>query len=269
MLAYKAIEFVKRDLRIQASYKFAFMLELFSSIFPIISFYFVSKLIRKDGAESLGQYGGDYFPFVMVGVALTQYFLIALRTFADTLRRSQMTGCLEAILSTRTSPRIVILCSSLYGFFMKTFHIILVFVLGSVLLGVSLGKANFLSAILLLLATIATFSSLGIFSASLILILKRGDPIEWIFGSLCVLFGGAFFPIEVMPDWMQRIASLLPITYALDGMRLAVLQGHTISMLSTQFVVLSGMAVVLLPLSVWSFTRAVEKSRRDGSLLHY
>lgn len=269
MSVQKVAAFIKRDFIIESSYKFAFVFEVLTSVFPVLSFYFVARLVGSAGSESLAKYGGEYFPFAMIGVAFSQYFMLALGTFAATIRRSQMAGCLEAMLSTRTSPQTVIILSSLYSFIAKLVHIAIVFALAALFLGVDFGRANVLSSALVLLFTVLTFSSMGIFSAAIIVVLKKGDPIEWIFGSLSTLLGGALFPVSLLPSWAQRAASALPITYALDAMRLAILRGHTIIQLWRQIAVMAGMSVVLLPLSVWCFSLAVEKGRRDGSLMHY
>lgn len=269
MLGHKAIAFIRRDFIIESSYKFAFAFEILTTIVPVLSFYFIARLVRND-SPPLAKYGpGGYFPFAMIGVALTQYFMLALRTFADTVRRSQMAGCLEAMLSTRTRPETVILLSSLYSFLMKLFHVVLVFALSGWLLGVDFRQANFLSAAVVLVLTVVAFASLGILSAAVIVVLKKGDPIEWVLGSLSSLLGGAFFPVTVLPGWLQHVATALPTTHALEGMRLAVLRGYSIAGIWPQVAVLSGMALALAPLSVWTFSLAVEKGRRDGSLMHY
>ncbi|MCP4549325.1 MAG: ABC transporter permease, partial [bacterium] len=76
-------------------------------------------------------------------------------------------------------------------------------------------------------------------------------------------------PVAVMPDWMQLAAKLLPITYALEAMRRALFEGQSLRDLWLPLTVLAAMAVVLLPASLWAFSQAVEKGRRDGSLVQY
>ncbi len=265
----KAAAFIRRDYTIESSYKFAFVLQFISAVSPVLSFFFISKLVSGQPNGPLAKYGGEYFPFVVIGLAFSQYFMTALRTFAGTIRRGQMAGCLEAMLSTKTRPATVILMSSLYSFFMKSTHIFVILLISWALLGVDFGQANFFSACIVLVLSIVSFSSLGIFSAAFITVLKKGDPIEWILGTLGSLLGGAMFPVELLPSWLRPVSAILPITHALDAMRLAMLEGHSIIQLWKQLAVLGGMAVVLLPLSVWSFSLAVEKGRRDGSLTHY
>jgi ABC-2 type transport system permease protein len=265
----KTIAFVKRDFQIESSYKLAFLFQILMSLFPVFSFYFIAKLLAGgEDTAYLERYGGDYFAFVLVGIALGQYFTAALRTFATSVRRAQTTGVLEAILSTQTSPQEVILYSAAYSFVVSTFHVAVVFA-GGWAFGVDYHGANLLSVLVTLLLTMAAFSGLGILSATAIVILKKGDPIELLLGTASTLLGGAFFPIGVMPDGLQMIAKALPITYALEAMRLAILSGHSLRQLWAPLAVLSAMALVILPVSLWAFSLAVERGRREGSLIQY
>jgi ABC-2 type transport system permease protein len=56
--------------------------------------------------------------------------------------------------------------------------------------GVDRGNANLFDAMIILILTIICFCSLGIISASFIMIFKRGDPVNWVFGSVSALLGG-------------------------------------------------------------------------------
>ncbi len=68
------------------------------------------------------------------------------------------------------------------------------------------GRVNPLSLLATLVLTIAAFSGLGLLSATAIVLLKKGDPIELLIGSTSSLLGGAFFPVVVMPEWLQGLA---------------------------------------------------------------
>ena len=65
-------------------------------------------------------------------------------------------------------------------------------------------------------------TSVGIIAASFIMVLKRGDPVTLLIlarsaAGRCLLSG------QLMPQWLQKLSWLLPITYSLDGMRRALL----------------------------------------------
>ena len=120
-----------------------------------------------------------------------------------------------------------------------------------------------------MLLTLVSFSSIGIIAASFVMVLKRGDPIAWFFNTLSGFLGGVYYPIEVMPGWMRWMAGWLPITYALQAMRLALLQGATIQSLLPQMLTLAAFSLVLFPLSLLAFQYAVRRAKYEGSLSHY
>ena len=72
-----------------------------------------------------------------------------------------------------------------------------------------------------------------------------------------------------MPGWLQWVARLLPISYALHGMRLALLTGARWAELLPDILTLILFCVILFPLSILTFRYAVERARRDGSLAQY
>ena len=136
-------------------------------------------------------------------------------------------------------------------------------------LSVNFAQANLASVILILLLTVIVFSSLGIIAASFIMVLKRGDPIAWVFNAISSFLGGVYYPITVLPAPLQFLAGLLPITYALEALRQALLNGATIAELSLQILALAIFCLVLLPVSLVAFRLAVRQAKIDGSLTHY
>ena len=206
---------------------------------------------------------------MLIGIAFSGYFGVGLSGFANGLRQAQTTGTLEAMLSAPTSLSAIILSSAQWDYFMTTLRVLVYLLVGGLFLGVNFGQSNYGAALLVLALTVISFSSLGILAASFIMVLKRGNPVTWLFGTTTTLLGGIYYPISVMPLWLQWVANLLPVTYALRAMRLALLQGKSLTDLLADILVLTGFCVVLLPLSLLTFRLAVRRARKDGSLTHY
>ncbi|WP_305064522.1 ABC transporter permease [Methanococcoides sp.] len=237
-------------------------------LFSILTFYFVSKLVGGAGTVHLEPYGGDYFSFVLIGIAFSGYLMTTLRSFSESIRGEQMMGTLEAMLVTPTDSSAIVTLSSLWSFIFMSFRVLMYLVIG-ILLGVDMSNANVPAALIILVLTIICFGSIGILSASFIMVLKRGDPINMFFMSTSELFGGVLFPISVLPEWLQTISYLLPITYSLSGMRHALLQGYSLSDLIPEIIPLAIFSVVLVPLGLFSFRYAVKRAKMDGSLVQY
>jgi ABC-2 type transport system permease protein len=265
----KAAAFIRRDFRIESSYKFNFALKALDSMMILFFFYFLSKLVEKGEAGSLGRYGGNYLAFVVIGLAFARYFQLTLRMFSDSIRMAQVTGCLEAMLSSQTDSLTIVLMSSLYGLISGAVQLLLILLVGGVVMGVDFSQMNILATVVVFGLSIVTFVAFGVLSAAAILWLKKGDPLTWILGGMGSMLGGAFFPVDVLPVWLQKLSIVIPITYSLDALRLTMLQGCGLGKVMNPVLVLSLMALVLLPLSLAVFAAMVRKGRKEGSLMQY
>ena len=267
MIARKLLAFLKRDFLIESTYKISFFMDVIDALLPLLIFYFLSRLI--DAARLPGVGAAGYFPFVLVGLAVSQYFTSALETFSSAVSRVQMSGCLEAMLSSRTRPAVIIIYSSVYSFFYSFIHLLLTFIFAAVLFKVKFHAAAIPAALVIFVLAASAFSGLGIISAAIILISKKGNPLQWLFGSAMSFLSGVFFPVELFPGWLQKIAAFSPLKHALDGVRAVLFNGTGLRELWHSVLFLAVMAAVLVPLGIWSFQTAVARGRRDGSLMKY
>jgi ABC-2 type transport system permease protein len=269
LFASKASAFIKRDFINEISYRFAFLLQLLVIFLPILTFFFLGELFEGAAVSHLERYGGNYFSFILIGFAFSNYLQVSISGLARSIREAQMMGTMEALLVTQTGISTIIISSSLYSFLATSIRVVIFLFIGALAFGLDLSGMNFPAALLLLVLTITSFSSLGIISASFIMMFKRGDPITWIFTGASWLLGGVYYPISVLPSWLQKFSYALPITYSLEGMRLALLRGYSIEALAPNIIALIVFSVVMLPISVLIFRAAVKKAKVDGSLSQY
>ena len=263
------LAFLKRDSRIEISYRFALALQFLQILFSVGIFYFISQAINPAAAPLLKEYGGDYFSFVLIGIALVSYFSVGLSSFSKRLRQAQTTGTLEAMLTTPASTTVILTASSAWDYLLVTFQVLVYLATGGIFLGVNLGSGNYPAALVILALAMLASASLGVLSASFTMVLKRGDPIVWGVSALSALLGGVYYPVSVLPPILKGISQLLPITYALEAMRLALLQGASWAQLLPQLQMLALFCGFLLPLSLLAFRYAVGRAKLEGSLAHY
>ena len=271
---YKAWAFIRRDFLIESSYRSAFVLQFGGVLVSVGIWYFLSGMISGAAPVMKNVPGGDYFAFVLVGVAFYNYLTVALTSFASRIRNEQLTGTLEAMLATPTRTPMVILASSLWDFTFTSFRVL-------VYLGVGILVARFASrpitihwggllpfAVILAL-TILAFCGTGIIVASVVIYLKRGDPINALIVSASALLGGVFYPVERLPAWLMKVSALLPITYALRGIRAALLEGASFGALFGEIRVLAIFVIALVPVGLLVFRWSLRAARRDGTLVQY
>jgi len=194
---------------------------------------------------------------------------LSLSNFASSIRDGQMTGTLEIMLLSPSRLSAILLSSSIWPYIMTTVNVIVYLVVGMLVFGFSVSQANFLTALVVLILSIASFSGFGILSAAVVLVVKKGDPIAIVFGGVSTLLSGVFYPITVLPGWLTPLSHALPMTYALDAMRLAMLKNASLYDVRLDILAMLGFAVVLIPLSFFVFRKALKRAKKEGSLLQY
>jgi ABC-2 type transport system permease protein len=109
--------------------------------------------------------------------------------------------------------------------------------------------------------------SLGIFASAIVL--RLGPASEWLLWPLPALlspFAAVFYPLAVLPQWMQWVARALPPAYVFEGMR-ALLAGRPFP----GFQLLQGSLVAALELllAAYFYGRIYRHAVRTGLLARY
>ena len=263
------LAFLRRDILNEISYKLSFFLQLLG-IFPVVlMFFFLSRLVGTTISGPLEPYGGSYFPFVLIGIAVQNYLTLSLSRFSGSLRESQLSGTLEAVLVTPVRLPSFLVGSTAYSFVFNALRIFIYLAVGSLLFHVHFNWARLPTALGVIGLTIAAFSCLGIFSASFIMLFKRGDPINWGFNVISWLLGGVYYPVNILPLWLQKVAYVIPMTHSLEALRLILLTDHRLSILWDHLLVLGLWGAIGLPVSLLCFRYALNRARIQGTLGHY
>lgn len=261
--------FLRRDAHIHTSYKLGFAIELLSVFMSSSTFYFVAKLFGAASMPILRNYGGDYFSFVLIGIAFSSYQSVGLNSFAQSLRQEQYLNTLEPIFLTPVTVPQFLIGSGLWDFLYATLEVGLYLLLGGLVFGLRLPAARPVEAVVVLLLTIAAFMGLGVIAAAFIMRYKRGNPITWLVTSASELLGGVYFPLTVLPGWMQKVAKFVPMSHALSGLRKSLLSGAGWRDILPELTALSLFIVILWPIGFLAFRLALKSARDEGSLGHY
>ena len=268
LLPGRLFAFLRRDLREALTYKFSFVSSFVGILLSSATFYFVAKLVPP-GTPSLGPFGGDYFSFAVVGVAFSSLLGMFQEGLSSVVRSAQVSGTLEALLVTPASIPTVLFGSSLYSLILQVFRTALHLGVALAFFGMTLGRVNVPGVLYVGILTVLCFLGVGILSASFILVYKTGNPFGWVLGTVSGLLGGVVFPVALLPPWIRWVSSLLPVTYALDGMRKCLLASAGFAEVVPDIAALAVFNIILLPASLLAFRLAVRKAKRDGTLSHF
>src|SRR5262249_38056704 len=133
-------------------------------------------------------------------------------------------------------------------------------------LGIGLSQASWPGLILVLLASGLAMMAVGIALASFVLVIRRAEFLVALTVLALTLLGGAFFPISVLPAWLEPIAKILPTRFIFGGVRAAILRGEGWGL---DFLYLVIFSAVGLPIAVAVFSAALDSARRRGRLTSY
>lgn len=262
----KLAAFVRRDFLIAWSYRLPFIGEWLGLVLQAFMFYFVGLMV--DPAK-LPAFGGDqvsYLEFVAVGIALAAFVALALGRVASGMQEEQLTGTLESLLMTPTSPTTIQIGSVLYDLIYIPLRTAVFLVVIAVAFGLDFDASGLLPASVVLLAFIPFVWGLGVASAGTTLTFRRGSGFVGLGSSILVLFSGAFFPLDLLPGWIEALASVNPITIAVDGMREPLLAGSGWDGVGRAVAVLVPLSAVSLTAGIVTFRWALHRERGRGTL---
>ncbi len=255
----------RRDLRVRLTYSFDLLLQFEGVAFAVGAALFTSRLIP--GARLL-PYTGGYFDFALVGLMATLLAGVGLNTFNAGFAQAQREGTLETLLMGPVRPTTILVGTLVLPLALATVEVAACLGIGSAL-GADLEWAGIFVAIPVFGLLMASFGAIGILSAALILITKRGDPLAILITQATTLLGGALFPISILPEWIRIMARLIPSYYGLNALRAALLPGGQWDQILPNAAALALMTALLLPFSVWCLSRALRIARVAGTLGAY
>ena len=264
--AAKLPAFARRDLLVAWSYRFAFVTDALGLLLQAFLFYFVGLLVDESKLPEIGGSPVSYMEFVVIGIALAAFVQIGLGRVSMALRQEQMLGTLEAILATPTSPSTIQLGSVVYDLLYVPLRTGLFLALVAVGFGLDFNLGGLVPATLVVLAFIPFVWGIGLVSAAGTLTFRGGSTGVGFGITIMTLASGAYFPLELLPGWLEAAAAVNPMAIAIDGMREPLL--GTVDWMETlrHLLTLAPMAAVSLTIGIVAFRVALQRERRRGTL---
>ncbi len=266
---YKLIAFIKKSFLVQWSYRLAIALGFLGTIVSLLMFYFIDKLFGSSVVPDLAPYGVSYLSYVLVGLAFSGFIGTSLGKLAGQISQEQTVGTLEALLVTPTRIETLVAAMIAWDLAYAFLEFALYILAGIFVFKIDFSQTNITAVLAITLLSIISFKALSMISAGFILVFKRGDPVSWLISIVVELLGGVYFPVSVLPDWLEKIAHLFPVTYAIKSVELAIYRGATITDLAHDLFCLAIFCVLLLPAGVFTLRYALQRAKKDGSLMQY
>src|SRR5918994_881794 len=144
---------------------------------------------------------------------------------------------------------------------------ILLFAVVALFFDLDLSNANFVAAVVLLLVGSFSFIGIGMMCAVLPLISpEKGTQLGFMAQGILLVISGVYYDVDVLPGWMQWFSTISPATYALDGLRDAILDGDGLTAMGDELWPLVLIGIVSIPLGLWVFRRGERYAKQHGKL---
>jgi len=128
-------------------------------------------------------------------------------------------------------------------------------------------QANYLAALVVLAVASISFIGIGMMTAVLPLISpEKGTQLGFIAQGMLLVVSGVYYSVDILPGFMQAIAVISPATYALEGIREAILEGATVGELAGELWILTLIGAISVPLGLAIFRRGETHAKRHGKL---
>ncbi len=137
----------------------------------------------------------------------------------------------------------------------------------AVFVPVDLSRANAVSAVVLLGVGVLAFIGLGIASAAFPLMWpEKGLQMSYIVQAVVLLVSGVYYPVGVLPGWLQIVSAISPATYVIRGMRSALMDGAGLASLWPEIWPALVVGVISIPLGLRLFVAVEQHAKRTGRL---
>ena len=207
--------------------------------------------------------------YLLIGTSVWSYLSVTFEGVTDLITIERWEGTIEHTFMAPISRFTHLIGSCWYAVAHgMLFTFIQLLVVGS-FFHLDLSHANYLTAVFMLLVGSVSFIGFGIAASVLpLLYTERGSQMSYIVRAILLLISGVYYPISVLPGWMQPLARISPATYVLEGLRSALLNNQVIwsSEIWSYTWPLIVTGIVSIPLSIYIFRIAERYAKRTGKL---
>ena len=205
--------------------------------------------------------------FLMVGALIWSYLSVLFDVLSETVSWERWEGTIEYSFMSPAGRVTDLLGMGFYAVIYGIAQIAIMFGVVSLFFELYLSDANYWGALLMLSVCSVSLVGFGIVAAVLPLLSpEKGQQVSYIVSSLLLLVSGVYYPVDVLPGWMQAIATISPVTYALEGLRQALLEGAGVAELWGSIRVLLIMGVIFIPLGLYIFHLGERYAKKTGKL---
>jgi ABC-2 type transport system permease protein len=204
---------------------------------------------------------------LLIGAVIWAYLGIIFEFLTETVAWERWEGTIEYTFMAPLSRPMYLLGTGVFAVIYGTVRAMLLFGVVALFFDLQMPDANFVSALVLLGIASISFTGIGMMTAVLPLISpEKGAQLGFVAQGMLLVVSGVYYPTSVLPEWMQWVSVISPATYALDGIREAILEGDGVTAMGDEIWPLLVIGAVAVPLGLAIFRAGEKHAKQHGKL---
>jgi ABC-2 type transport system permease protein len=204
---------------------------------------------------------------LLIGAVMWAYLGMIFEILTETVAWERWEGTIEYTFMAPLSRPVHLAGMGLFAIVYGLLQSTLLFTVVAFFFDLSMPEANFAAALVVVAVASISFVGIGMMTSVLPLISpEKGTQLGFIAQGLLLVVSGVYYPVSVLPEWMQWLATISPATYALEGTRDAILEGAGVADLWDELWPLLVIGVVSIPLGLHVFRLGELHAKRHGKL---
>jgi ABC-2 type transport system permease protein len=262
-----SLAFVERNLYLVRRYWHLELAFLIFNVASAMSVLYIGEAQMQYGGTSSQEGQLDLVLYLGIGTVVWAYLRAVFANVGEMVAWERWEGTIEYTMMAPISRLAHMLGVSLFSIIYGLARSALLLGVLSLFFNVDLSHANLGGAALILLVGSVSFLGFGIMAAVLPLLFpERGEEMTFVISSILLLVSGVYYPISVLPDWMEPLATISPATYVLEGMRAALLEGTPTLALGPSILPILILGALTLPIGIAVFNWGERYAKRTGRL---
>jgi len=229
-----------------------------------LTIVFIAKGIEATGGELDVN---EVMTSLLIGAVIWAYLGVLFEFLMETVAWERWEGTIEYTFMAPLSRAMHLAGQGIFAIAYGLLRAVFLFTVCAFFFDLSMPDANFLAAFVVLVVSSVSFLGIGVMTSVLPLISpEKGTQLGFVAQGTLLVVSGIYYPVDVLPQWMQWIATISPATYALEGAREAILEGAGMSEMWDEIGPLLLIGAVTIPLGLWVFHRGELYAKKHGKL---
>lgn len=272
MFLKSSLSFAKLEYRALRFYPSSFVISVIQSFVSTGMWFFVSLFLKDYATASLASYGGDFVSYMIIGVVFFSNVSAILTLPFNSLNAAYWDKRLEVYNSSAYGIWAFITGRFIWTFFYQLIIQAGVLTVAVLFAGVKLNpNLPVFPLVIYYLCFVFTCFGFGLIGASNFfnLEVKQGrEPFTWLVEVLARIFSGVYYPLAILPVGIQFISRIIPHTYALEGLRLIMMEGRGLenAVVRNNMIVILCFAVGSMSLGIFALNKALKKAHKGNGV---